>query len=126
MLFVFLALYFALGVACIFLGATRRRTAALTCGIVAVALAVGSLVVWILYELGASHWTVSMLQVLLSPLPETLLDPGSFSASADGSGLPVVVVATLELIVAVLLWAIPIVGIALATRAERGAARPRP
>ncbi|HWM15681.1 MAG TPA: hypothetical protein VNP97_03740, partial [Microbacterium sp.] len=71
-------------------------------------------------------WTVSLLQVLLSPLPETLLDPGSFSASADGSGLPVVVVATLELIVAVLLWAIPIIGIALATRAERGAARPRP
>jgi hypothetical protein len=35
-------------------------------------------------------------------------------------------VSTLELIVAVLLWAIPVVGIALATRTTQGEARARP
>lgn len=118
MLFVFLALYVALGVGCLVLGIRRRTQAAVVCGVIAVTLAAASFVVWILYSAGATHWTVSLLQALLSPMPESLLAPESLDA-ADGSGLSALVTATLELIAAIALWAVPILGIIVAERAPR-------
>jgi hypothetical protein len=119
MLFVFLALYFALGVVCIVLGTTRGKRSALACGIVTVSLALASLVVWILYVSGVSHWSVGMLDVLLSPMPEALLQPEALTPAAEGSGLPTFAIATLELIVAIILWAIPVWGIVVGSSAPR-------
>lgn len=119
MLFVFLALYVALGIGCVVGGVRRHSRTALVCGIVAVALAVVSLVVWLLSSAGASHWTVSVLQLLLSPMPESLLQPDSLGDTTLGSGIPVFVIATVELVVAIALWALPILGIVAASRSPK-------
>ena len=121
MLFVFLVLYAALGVGCIALGVARRTRFAIVCGFVAVILAAASLLVWILYAAGVSHWTVSTLQVLLSPMPESLVEPGSLESTTQATGAPTLAFAAIELIVAIVLWAIPIVGIVAASRAPRHA-----
>jgi predicted phage tail protein len=121
MLFVFLALYVALGIGCVVVGAVRHRRSAIVCGVVAIAVAVSSLVVWLLSTAGASHWTVSVLQMLLSPMPESVLEPGSVEDATQSSGVPVFAFATLELIVAIALWAIPVLGLVAATRAPRPA-----
>ncbi|HEX5727827.1 hypothetical protein [Microbacterium sp.] len=119
MLLVFLVLYAALGVGCVAHGVARRTRTAIVCGTVTLALAAGSLVVLILYAAGADHWTVAVLQALLSPMPESLVQPGTFDAATQGTGIPVVVFAVIELIVAIALWAIPVFGIIVASRAPR-------
>jgi hypothetical protein len=119
MLFVFLALYCALGVWCIVAGARRGRRSAVVCGVIAVAIALVSFAVWVLSALGASHWTVSLLQVLLSPMPESVLQPDSLDAATQGAGVPVFAFAALELIVAIVLWAVPIFGLIIASRSPR-------
>ena len=91
------------------------------CGVVAIAVAVSSLLVWLFATAGASHWTVSVLQMLLSPMPESVLEPGAVQDATAGGGIPVFAFATLELIVAIALWAIPVLGLVAATRAPRTA-----
>ena len=117
MLFLFLALYVALGIGSVVAGIRSRSRTALMCGIVALALAAASLAVWLLSAIGTSHWSVSLLQTLLSPMPESLFQPGSFDDASAGSGVPVFAVAMMELIVAIALWAIPALGLVAASRA---------
>ncbi|SFS07573.1 hypothetical protein SAMN04487846_2255 [Microbacterium sp. cf046] len=119
MLFVFLALYVALGIGCIVLGARRHKRLSVICGVVALALALASLVVWVLSSIGTAHWSVDFLESLLSPMPESLLDPGSLQDASQGGGVPVIVLAVIELIVAIGLWAIPGLGLVAAGRAPR-------
>ena len=123
MLFVFLALYVALGIGSIVVGVRSRSRTALICGIFAVGLSVASLAVWLLSEMGASHWSVSLLEALLSPMPESLLQPDSLDDATAGSGLPTLALAALELIVAIALWAIPVLGLVAASRARKPPAR---
>jgi isoprenylcysteine carboxyl methyltransferase (ICMT) family protein YpbQ len=117
MLFVFLALYVALGIGCIVAGIRRRARAAVTSGVVALALAAASLLVWILSTLGSSHWSVSILQILLSPMPESLVEPAAFAEVAPG--IPSITLATIELVVAIGLWLIPVFGLVAAGRSPR-------
>ncbi|GAA3211120.1 hypothetical protein [Microbacterium terregens] len=125
MLFVFLALYVALGVGCIVVGVTRRKRSAVVCGISAVAIAAASLVAWILYTSGATHWTTSALQALLSPMPESLVQPGSLEPTGRGIGVPGFAIAAFELVVSIVIWAIPVLGIVAATRAPRVRSTPQ-
>jgi hypothetical protein len=117
MLFVFLALYVALAVGCVVAGIRRRVRPAVALGIVALALAAASLLVWVLYALGASHWSVAFLQTLLSPMPESLVAPDAFADVAPG--VPSIALATIELIAAIGLWIIPVLGLVAAGRSPR-------
>ncbi len=63
-------------------GVRRHARAAATLGVVTLALAAASLGVWTLYALGASHRSVSVLQLLLSPMPESLVQPAALSETA--------------------------------------------
>ena len=117
MLFVFLAVYSGLGVGSVVAGVRRRTPVAVTLGIIALALAAASLLVWCLYALGASHWSVSVLQALLSPMPESLVQPETLADAAPG--VPTIGLAAIELIVAIGLWAVPIAGLVAAGRAPR-------
>jgi hypothetical protein len=119
MLFVFLALYAALALASLISGLKRRRRTAVVCGIVALFLAAASFLVWILFTLGASHWSVSLLQALLSPMPESLVQPESLEPATNGFGVSGFALAASELIVCILLWAIPILGLVSAGRVPR-------
>ncbi|MCR2763528.1 hypothetical protein NQ152_08390 [Microbacterium sp. zg.B48] len=125
MLFVFLALYVALGIGCIAVGIIRSKRSAVACGIIAVAIAAGSLIAWILYVAGATHWTISALQAVLSPMPESLVQPDSLESTGQGIGVPVFAVVVLELIVSTAIWAIPVLGIVSATRAPQPGSVPR-
>jgi hypothetical protein len=118
MLFVFLALYVALGIACVVMGVVRHRRVSVLLGVIALGLALVSFVVWLLSELGSTHWSVSMLEVLLSPMPESLLDPTSLEPATQG-GVPNALIAAAELIVALILWAIPVLGLVFAGRGSR-------
>jgi len=121
MLFVFLALYIALGVGCVVMGIVRLSRTARVCGIVTLALASASLLVGALYAAGSTHWTLSLLQVLLSPMPESVLEPQSVTDATQGLGIPVIALSTAELIVAIALWAVPVIGLVAAGRAPRSA-----
>lgn len=121
MLFVFLALYIALGVGCVVMGIVRTSRTARVCGIVTLALASASLLVGALYAAGSTHWTLSLLQVLLSPMPESVLEPQSVTDATQGLGIPVIALSTAELIVAIALWAVPVIGLVAADRAPRSA-----
>ncbi len=117
MLLLFLALYVALGIGCVVAGVRRHARTSVVLGIVALVLAAASLAVAALYALGATHWSVSLLQMLLSPMPESLVQPDSFADAAPG--VPSIVIATAELMVAIGLWAIPVVGLVAAGKAPR-------
>lgn len=119
MLFVFLAVYIALGIGCLVMGITRTSRTALACGIVTLALATASLVVGALYAAGSTHWSLSVLQVLLSPMPESVLEPQSVTDATQGLGIPVIALSTAELLVAIALWAVPVIGLIAAGRAPR-------
>ncbi|MET0829596.1 MAG: hypothetical protein ABWY26_08760 [Microbacterium sp.] len=122
MLFVFLALYVVLGIGCVVVGVRSHSRTALICGIFTLGLAVVSFAVWLLSEMGASHWSVSLLEALLSPMPESLLQPDSLGEATAGSGVPTLAIAALELIVAIVLWAIPVLGLVVASRARQAPA----
>ena len=121
MLFVFLALYIALGVGCLVMGIARRSRTATVCGIVTLALAASSILVGALYAAGTPHWTLSVLQILLSPMPESVLEPASVTDATQGIGIPVIVLSAAELVVAIALWAVPVIGLVFAGRAARDA-----
>lgn len=114
MLFVFLVLYVVLGMSSLVLGMRRTSRRAIVCGIIALALALVSLGVWALSLVGGDHWLVSFLQLLLSPMPETLTEPGSLTRVNAGSGIPVAVIALTELIGSIIIWAIPVLGLVAA------------
>jgi hypothetical protein len=114
MLLVFLALYVTLGIGCLVSGIRRHARTAVTLGFVTLTLAVAFLVVWTLYVFGATHWTISLLQALLSPMPESLVEPEALSGLPIG--LPTLAVAAIELVIAVGLWAIPVIGLVVAGR----------
>jgi hypothetical protein len=117
MLFLFLALYVALGIGCVVAGVRRHSRVSVILGTVTLVLAAASLAAGALYALGATHWSVSLLQMLLSPMPESLVQPDSFADAAPG--VPSIVIAATELIVAIGLWAIPVLGLVSAGRAPR-------
>jgi hypothetical protein len=119
MLFLFLALYVALGVGCVVMSIVRASRTALVCGIVTLVLASASLLVGALYAAGSTHWTLSVLQLLLSPMPESVLEPQSVSDATQGLGIPVIALSTAELVVAMALWAVPVIGLVAAGRAQR-------
>jgi hypothetical protein len=121
MLFLFLALYVALGVGCVVMGIVRTSRMALVCGVVTLVLAAASLLVGALYAAGSTHWTLSVLQVLLSPMPESVLEPQSVSDATQGLGIPVIALSAAELVVAIALWAVPVIGLVAAGRAPRRA-----
>lgn len=121
MLFVFLALYVALGVGCLVMGIMRRSRTALVCGTVTLALAVLSILVGAVYAAGATHWTLSVLQLLLSPMPESVLEPQSVTDATQGIGIPVIALSAAELVVAIGLWTVPVAGLVAAGRAPRRA-----
>lgn len=121
MLFVFLSLYVALGVGCLAMGMVRSSRTALVCGIVTLALAASSILVGSLYAAGSTHWTLSVLQLLLSPMPESVLEPQSVTDATQGIGIPVIALSAAELVVAIALWAVPVIGLVAAGRATRRA-----
>lgn len=118
MLVVFLALYVALGVGCLVIGIVRSSRTALVCGIVTLVLAAASLLVGALYATGTTHAALSVLQLLLSPMPESVLEPQSVSDATQGIGIPVIALSAAELVVAVALWAVPVIGLVAAGRAR--------
>ena len=121
MLVIFLGLYIALGVGCLVMGLIRSSRTALVCGIVTLALAATSLLVGALYAAGSTHWTLSVLQLLLSPMPESVLEPQSVTNATQGIGIPVIALSAAELVVAIALWSVPVIGLIAAGRATRRA-----
>ena len=119
MLFLFLGLYVALGVGCVVMGIARASRTALVCGIVTLVLASASILVGALYAAGSTHWTLSVLQLLLSPMPESVLEPQSVTDATQGLGIPVIALSSAELVVAIALWAVPVIGLVAAGRAQR-------
>jgi len=103
------------------MGIVRTSWTARVCGIVTLALASASILVGALYAAGSTHWTLSLLQVLLSPMPESVLEPQSVTDATQGLGIPVIALSTAELIVAIALWAVPVIGLVAADRAPRSA-----
>jgi hypothetical protein len=121
MLVIFLGLYIALGVGCLVMGIMRSSRTALVCGIVTLALAATSVLVGALYAAGSTHWALSVLQILLSPMPESVLEPQSVTDATQGIGVPVIALSAAELVVAIALWAVPVIGLVAAGRATRRA-----
>lgn len=119
MLLVFVGLYVILGVVSVMMGIAKRSRRAVVCGFVALALAAASVLVGAMYAAGVTHWTVSVLSLLLSPLPESVLQPQSLADAGTTIGVPVIALSATELIVAIALWAVPITGIVAAGRTTR-------
>ncbi len=67
MLLVFLGLYVVLAVGSLVMGVRSRSRRALVCGLVALGFAAASALVSAVYAAGVTHWTVSVLDLLLSP-----------------------------------------------------------
>lgn len=116
MLLVFLGLYVVLAGGSLVMGVRSRSRRALVCGLVALGFAAASALVSAVYAAGVTHWAVSVLDLLLSPLPESVLEPQSVTETVAGLGVPVIVMSTVELVVAIALWAVPVTGIVAASR----------
>lgn len=115
MLLVFLGLYVVVAVGSLVMGVRRRSRRAVVCGLIALGFAAASALVSGLYAAGVTHWTVSVLDLLLSPLPESVLQPQSVTETVEGLGVPVIVLSAVELIVAIALWAVPVTGLVAAS-----------